>query len=80
MTRRAVLVPLSGLLLAGGLLLGPAACARNPVTGKEQLSLVSESQEIEMGKQSAQQVAQTIGIYNDQALNQYVSSIGMKMA
>src|SRR4029453_6420853 len=57
-----------------------AGCARNPVTGKSELSLVSESQEIEMGKQSAQQVAQSIGYYQDPALQSYVSEIGMKMA
>ncbi len=56
------------------------ACATNPVTGKSQLALVSESQEIEMGKQSAQEVAQTIGYYDDPALQSYVSGIGMKMA
>ncbi|HEU4647640.1 MAG TPA: M48 family metalloprotease [Gemmatimonadales bacterium] len=56
------------------------ACATNPVTGKSQLSLVSESQEIEMGKQAAQDVQQTIGYYDDPALQAYVSSIGMKMA
>jgi predicted Zn-dependent protease len=80
MTRRHVIVPLSTLLLAGGLLLAPSGCARNPVTGKSELSLVSESQEIEMGRQSAQQVAQTIGYYNDPAVQQYVSQIGLKMA
>jgi len=80
MNRCAALVPLSTFLLAGGLVLGPAACARNPVNGKEQLSLVSESQEIEMGKQASQEVAQSIGIYPDQALNAYVSGVGMKMA
>ena len=80
MSRRLVVVPLSSLLLAGGLLLAPSGCARNPVTGKNELSLVSESQEIEMGKQSAQQVAQTIGYYNDPAVQQYVSQIGLKMA
>jgi predicted Zn-dependent protease len=56
------------------------ACATNPVTGKSQISLVSESQEIEMGRQSAQEVAQTIGYYNDPALQAYVSGIGLKMA
>src|SRR6476659_8811810 len=79
MSRRLVVVPLSTLLLAGALALGPG-CARNPVTGKNELSLVSESQEIEMGKQSAQEVQQSIGYYNDPAVQQYVSSIGMKMA
>ena len=57
-----------------------AACATNPVTGKSELSLVSESQEIEMGKQSEQQVAQSIGYYNDAAIQSYVSAIGKKMA
>jgi predicted Zn-dependent protease len=33
-----------------------------------------------MGKQSAQQVAQSIGYYNDPGVQQYVSAIGMKMA
>ena len=80
MTRRPVIVPLSTLLLGGVLVLAPGGCATNPVTGKSQLSLVSESQEIEMGKQSAQQVAQTIGYYNDPAVQQYVSQIGLKMA
>jgi predicted Zn-dependent protease len=80
MSRRVVVVPLSSLVLAGALSLAPSGCARNPVTGKNELSLVSESQEIEMGKQAAQEVAQTIGIYPDQALNAYVSAIGMKMA
>jgi len=79
MSRRLVVVPLSTLLLAGVLTLAPG-CARNPVTGKNELSLVSESQEIEMGKQSAQEVQQSIGYYNDPAVQQYVSSIGMKMA
>jgi predicted Zn-dependent protease len=80
MARHPVCLSLSSLLVVGVVSLVPAGCARNPVTGKNQLSLVSESQEIEMGKQAAQQVAQTIGYYNDPALQQYVSSVGMKMA
>jgi predicted Zn-dependent protease len=80
MAPRRVCLSLSSLLVVGLIALGPAGCARNPVTGKNELSLVSESQEIEMGKQSAQEVAQTIGIYPDPALNAYVSAIGMKMA
>jgi predicted Zn-dependent protease len=80
MSRRLVVVRWSTFLLAGTLALAPSGCARNPVTGKNQLSLVSESQEIEMGKQSAQQVAQTIGLYDDPGAQQYVSQIGLKMA
>src|SRR4051812_14085843 len=80
MKRRLAVVPISSLVLAGALALVPSGCARNPVTGKNELSLVSESQEIEMGRQSAQQVAQTIGIYDDPQVQAYVSGIGMKIA
>src|SRR3954449_6113367 len=70
--RRTVLL---GAALAAGL-----ACARNPVTGKNEIALVSEGQEIEMGKQAAQEVAQTMGYYEDPKVQAYVSAIGMKMA
>src|SRR5690242_15437533 len=68
------------LMLGAGLAAGWIGCARNPVTGKSELSLVSESQEIEMGKQAAQEVAQTIGLYNDAQATAYVSGIGKRMA
>ena len=69
----------AALCLAGGLA-GSAACARNPVTGERELALVSESQEIQMGQEAAQQVAQSIGLVQDQALQDYVSRIGMALA
>src|SRR6476469_1206241 len=80
MSRRLVVVPLSTLLLAAGLALAPSGCARNPVTGKNELSLVSESQEIEMGKQASQEVAQTMGLYNDPKAQAYVAELGKQMA
>ena len=70
--RRAVPAALAGVLAV--------SCATNPVTGKSELALVSESQEIQMGQQSAEQVRQTIGLYDDAQLQAYVNSIGMKMA
>jgi predicted Zn-dependent protease len=57
-----------------------AACAKNPVTGERQLSLVSTEQEIALGKQSAEQITQQIGRYPDEKLQAYVSGIGMRMA
>ena len=45
------------------------ACAVNPVTGKKQIMLMSEEQEIEMGKQYDPQVIATFGEYkNDMML------------
>jgi predicted Zn-dependent protease len=68
---------LSLLLLLAVVTVG---CAHNPVTGKNQLSLVSRDQEIQMGQQAKQEVVQSIGLVKDPALEQYVSSVGMKMA
>ncbi len=56
------------------------ACATNPVTGQRQLSLVSEAQEIEMGRGAAQEAADSIGLVDDQALQAYVKRVGMLMA
>ncbi len=57
-----------------------AACARNPATGKNQLMLVSESQEIQMGQQYDQQVIQQIGLYPDSATQRYIQQFGAKLA
>ena len=57
-----------------------AACATNPVTGRREIALISEEQEVQMGQQGAQQVTQEIGLVNDQALQNYVQSIGAAMA
>jgi predicted Zn-dependent protease len=67
---------LAPILLAAAAL----ACARNPVTGKRQLALVSEKQEIELGKESAQAVAQQMPAYPDEKLQKYVEAIGMRLA
>lgn len=56
------------------------ACATNPVTGRSELSLVSESQEISMGQQAAKDVAASIGLYNDAQAQTYVSNLGKKLA
>jgi predicted Zn-dependent protease len=64
--------------LAVGLLAG--ACAKNPVTGGRELSLVSKEQEIALGKQAAEEVRQSIGLYQDPELNRYVQELGMRLA
>ncbi len=79
---RAPLV-LPSLLIAGlgaGLVAGPLGCARNPVTGKSELSLISEAQEIQMGQQAAKDVAQTMAFYDDPKVQAYVANIGKGMA
>jgi predicted Zn-dependent protease len=55
------------------------SCAINPVTGKRELSLISEQEEIALGKQTDGEIKGQYGIYNDQALNMYVQEVGQIM-
>jgi predicted Zn-dependent protease len=57
-----------------------AGCARNPATGERQLSLISEQQEISLGEQAKQEVAQSLGLYDSRSLQDYVSGIGKRLA
>lgn len=56
------------------------ACATNPATGKREFNLMSEAQEISAGQEADAQVKMEMGVYNDAALQQYISGIGMKLA
>ena len=56
------------------------ACAVNPVTGKRELMLMSESDELAMGQQTDQAVIQEYGVYDDPELNAYVDRLGQEMA
>lgn len=55
-------------------------CARNPVTGKKEVVLMSEAQEIEMGKAADPEVIQQFGLYEDSSLQNYINSMGQRMA
>jgi predicted Zn-dependent protease len=57
-------------------LFGALSCAVNPVTGKKELSLISEAQEIALGKQTDVEVRQQYGVYSDPEINAYVQSVG----
>src|SRR4029434_4252272 len=61
-------------------LLAVFACATNPATGKRQFHLISDAQEISAGQEADAQVKKEMGLYNDPNLQEYVSSIGLKLA
>jgi predicted Zn-dependent protease len=69
--------PLAALSL---LLVAALACAVNPVTGKKEFMLYSESQEIELGKQTDESVAAQYGVYDDAALQGAIRKLGLAMA
>ncbi|NOZ60974.1 MAG: M48 family metalloprotease [Calditrichaeota bacterium] len=56
------------------------SCAVNPVTGKKEFMLLTQNDEIALGKQSDRDVVATYGVYQDQNLQNYINSIGKKIA
>ncbi len=55
-------------------------CAKNPVTGKRDLMLLSESQEVAMGKQSDPDIIRFFGLYEDKNLQKFIDEKGQQMA
>ncbi len=57
-----------------------AACATNPATGRSEFMLVSQDQEIAMGREYDPQIVASIGLYPDTALQRYVQELGTSLA
>jgi predicted Zn-dependent protease len=57
-----------------------AACSVNPVTGRRELSFVSEAQEIQMGRDYDKQIVAQMGLYQDEAMQRYVQDLGARLA
>jgi predicted Zn-dependent protease len=60
--------------------LAPCGCVLNPATGERQLALVSEAQEIRMGRETDPQIAASLGVYDDPELQAYVQRLGETLA
>jgi len=67
------------LLLLSTAFLFASSCAVNPVTGKKTVSLMSESQEIALGKQSDPAIIAEYGLYENAALQQLIDARGKEM-
>jgi predicted Zn-dependent protease len=57
-----------------------AGCVRNVATGKRQLMLISQQDEIQLGQSAKQEVIQGLGLVENPALQQYVSQVGTRLA
>jgi len=69
---RGVLALLAGVTASG--------CVMNPATGRNQIMLISEAQEIQMGREYDPQIVASIGLYPDAALQQYIQQLGARLA
>ena len=59
-------------------LLSISSCAVNPVTGKQDLVLLSETDELALGRKTNADVLKQYTIYDNPALQNYVQNIGVK--
>ncbi|HCI12405.1 MAG: peptidase M48 Ste24p [Gallionellales bacterium GWA2_60_142] len=69
---RTLIIAFSLVLLAG--------CAQNPVTGKSDFVMMSEGQEVALGRQADVQIKQQYKVYESKALQDYVNRVGQRIA
>ena len=67
-------------LLTAGAMLGLGSCASNPVTGGADFVLMSESQEIQLGRANDPKIRSQFGVYDDAKLQAYVQQVGSRVA
>lgn len=73
MIKRVIVLVLGFLLLA--------SCVTNPITGKKEFMVISESTEVSVGADAVPSVEyQYGGIYPNNQVNQYVNAVGQKLA
>jgi predicted Zn-dependent protease len=61
-------------------MLTATGCAVNPATGQRQLILMSEAEEIQMGREADGPITESLGLYESEQLQATVTSIGNEMA
>lgn len=73
------LVRLVSVLLIISICIVMGSCAVNPVTGKKEIMLISQSMEINMGRRIDRGIRMEYGLYPDPALTAYVREIGREL-
>lgn len=68
---------LFAVLVAAALLQG---CAQNPATGESNFVMMSERQELELGRSYSQEIAKQYPRYADEKLQAYVQQVGERVA
>src|SRR5437660_10042475 len=68
-----VLVSLVGVGMESG-------CVVNPVSGRPELTLISEKQEQELGAEEAKKVEEAMGFADDSGFTPYLNQLGQRLA
>ncbi len=61
-------------------LVGLGACATNPVTGRPDFVMLTEEQEIQLGRANDPKIRAQFGVYEDEKLQAYVQQVGERIA
>jgi predicted Zn-dependent protease len=78
MVGRYIKIAVLGFLLIG-LLFWIPSCAVNPVSGKQELMLLSEADEIKLGNETDSQVVKEYGIFEDPKLTAYLNDFCQRL-
>ncbi|HET9491428.1 MAG TPA: M48 family metalloprotease [Methylomirabilota bacterium] len=71
---------LTPILLLAAVTVAGSGCARNPVSGRPEVTLVSAEQERRMGQEEAEKVETQIGLLDDARLTAYLEALGQRLA
>ncbi|MEN0003436.1 MAG: M48 family metalloprotease [Bacteroidota bacterium] len=74
-----LLLPITRLALLAIAVLLISDCSRNPVTGKRELMLLSESQEKALGLESDPGIIASYGLYQDDKIQNFIQQKGQQM-
>jgi predicted Zn-dependent protease len=72
--------PMKRHLAVAGVFAALASCMINPVSGEREFALVSESQEIDIGREAAAAAEAQLGLVDDAELQAYVQRLGVRLA
>jgi predicted Zn-dependent protease len=78
MIKKYIKIPVLGFSVIG-LILWIVSCAVNPVSGKRELMLLSDSDEIDLGRQTDAEIVQEYGILEDPKLTAYLNDFCQRL-
>ncbi|MCC7410674.1 MAG: M48 family metalloprotease [Gammaproteobacteria bacterium] len=67
-------------VLVTAVICGLAGCATNPVSGSRDFVLLSEQQELALGREASQEIQKEYRRYGDEKLQAYVDGVGQRLA
>ena len=71
----------AGLLILSGLIMSVwAGCAINPVSGRPELTLISEKFEQELGDEEAKKIEAGMGFADDTGFTPFLNQLGQRLA